>query len=580
MKVIGQFLKPYKLAAVIAIIFMLAELAVELFQPLLMAQIINEGVMKENLHIVIVWGSVMILFSILAFIAGIANTFYASHVSQSFSYDMRKTLFKRVQSLSYSQFTIFPKGSLMTRLTNDVQQLQVTVFMVLRIMLRAPLLIIGGLVMAFIVHPSLAMFLGVVVPLLFVFVVNLFNKGGKMFKTVQQRLDQVNNVMSENLAGMKLIRAFRRSDYEINRFEEVNKQLKERTASVLRFMEVTMPALLLLMNMTVICILWFGNKEIMVGTANVGEVVAIVNYSTRITSALSMFSFLIVIFSRSKASASRIEEVLETPADMSDTANDEQIKQINGEVTFENVGFYYQDETRWALKNVSFSVKPGQTLAILGATGSGKTTVMHLIPRLYDTCEGKVLIDGVNVKDYNQDFLRKQIGIVPQEALLFTGTIRENILWGKHDATDSEIQAACEHAQIAETIKELPEQLDTLIGQRGVNLSGGQRQRLTIARALIRKPSVLLLDDSTSALDSKTEQKLLKALASYNGTKIMVTQKISTALHADRIMLLLNGEKVAEGTHEELQRHSSLYRDIITSQLEGRRESNVMETTK
>lgn len=579
MKGIVQFLKQYKIAAIIAIIFMLAELVVELFQPLLMAQIINEGVMKQNLHTVIIWGSIMIFFSLLTFVAGIFNTFYASHVSQSFSYDMRKALFQRVQSLSYSQFTLFPKGSLMTRLTNDVQQLQTTIFMLLRIMLRAPLMIIGGLVMAFVVHPSLAMFLGVVVPVMFVFLLFLLNKGGKMFKTVQQKLDHVNNVMSENLAGMKLIRAFRRSDYEINRFEEANQQLKERTASVLRFMEVTMPVLLLLMNITVICILWFGNKEIMVGTANVGEVVAIVNYSTKITSSLSVFSFLIVAFSRSKASASRITEILDTPADMSDSATQQHVGPLQGEVTFDNVGFYYQDKARRALNKLSFTVKSGQTLAVLGATGSGKTTLMHLIPRLYDASEGEVRIDGINVKDYNQDFLRKQMGIVPQEALLFTGTIKENLLWGKHDASDADIQEACEHAQIYETIQQLPGQMDAIIGQKGVNLSGGQRQRLTIARAFIRKPSILLFDDSTSALDTKTEQKLLRELRSYQGTKIIVTQKISTAIHADRIMLLQNGEKVAEGTHDYLQQHSSLYRDLLKSQLEGRGESYVMETT-
>ncbi|MEH6942434.1 ABC transporter ATP-binding protein [Bacillus sp. JJ722] len=580
MKTIVQFLKPYKIAAIIAIIFMLAELIVELFQPLLMAQIINEGVMKQDLHTVILLGSVMIFFSLLTLVAGIFNTFYASHVSQSFSYDMRNALFQRVQSLSYSQFTLFPKGSLMTRLTNDVQQLQTTIFMVLRIMLRAPLMIIGGLVMSFIVHPSLAMFLGVVVPFLFVFLLYLLNKGGKMFKTVQQKLDHVNNVMSENLAGMKLIRAFRRSDYEINRFEEANQQLKERTATVLRFMEVTMPALLLLMNITVICILWFGNKEIMVGTANIGEVVAIVNYSTRITSSLSVFSFLIVAFSRSKASASRITEILDTQAEMSDSTNKKHTSHLQGEVTFKNVGFYYQDKTRWALKNLSFTVKPGQTLAVLGATGSGKTTLMHLIPRLYDASEGEVLIDGINVKDYNQEFLRKGMGIVPQEALLFTGTIKENLLWGKQDASDAAIQEACDHAQMYETIQKLPGHMNALIGQKGVNLSGGQRQRLTIARALIRKPSILLFDDSTSALDTKTEQKLLSSLRSYHGTKIMVTQKISTAIHADRIMLLQNGEKVAEGTHDYLQQHSSLYRDLLKSQREGRRDGYVMETTK
>lgn len=575
----GRFLKPYQLAATVALFFMLTELAVELVQPLLMARIINDGVMKEDLHTVVVLGSVMMLFTLVAFLAGIFNTIYASHVSQNFSYDLRKALFQRVQSFSYSQFSLFPKGSLMTRLTNDVQQLQTTIFMVLRVMLRAPLLIIGGLVMAFIVHPSLAIFLGVIVPVLFVILLILLNKGGKMFKTVQQKLDSVNNVMSENLAGMKLIRAFRRSAYEVGRFEKVNIDLKERTASVLRFMEVTMPALLLLMNLTVIFILWFGNHEISIGTANVGEVVAIVNYSTRITSAMSMFSFLIVIFSRSKASAGRVAELMETTPDMQDHLEEPLNTPIKGQIAFEKVGFYYENESRWVLKDLSFTINPGQTLAILGATGSGKTTLLHLIPRLYDAKEGAVYIDGVNVMDYKQENLRNHIGIVPQEALLFTGTIRENLLWGKPNASEAEMQRACEDAQIAEMIQHIPNQYEAVIGQKGVNLSGGQRQRLTIARALIRKPSILLFDDSTSALDTKTEKKLLHALTSYKGTKLIVTQKISTAIHADIIMLLQDGQKVAQGTHAELQEQSALYRALLQSQ-NGGGHNHVMEAIK
>ncbi|MGM9923568.1 MAG: ABC transporter ATP-binding protein [Bacillus sp. (in: firmicutes)] len=577
---IWRFVKPYKMAAALAVLFMLAELAVELLQPLLMARIINEGVMKENLHTVIVWGGVMMLFSMLAFGAGIFNTLYAAHASQSFSYDARKQLFRRVQALSYSQFNLFQGGALLTRLTNDVQQLQMTVFIMLRIMLRAPLLVIGGLVMAFIVHPSLSIFLAFVVPVLFIFMVFMLNKGGKMFKIVQQKLDHVNNVMGENLAGMKLIRAFRRSGHEMDHFKAANEALKERTASALRFMEITMPVLLLLMNTTIICMLWFGNKEIMAGNANVGEVVAVINYATRITSALSVFTFLITIFSRSRASAARVDEILQTPAEMTDTDGAGSGHPLKGEITFRNVGFYYEDETRWALKNLSFTVKPGRTMAILGATGSGKSTIMHLIPRLYDTSAGSVLIDGVDVRDYPQKFLRRQIGIVPQEALLFTGTIKENISWGKADATDEEIKEACEHAQIATAIEQLPGGMDAVIGQKGISLSGGQRQRLTIARALVRKPSILLFDDSTSALDAKTEEKLLQALDSYHGTKLIVTQKISTASHADVILLLEDGEKAAEGTHESLKRQSALYQKLLKSQLEGRGELRAVETGK
>lgn len=474
MRSVWHFISPYKIVAFVALFFMMAELVVELLQPLLMSKIINEGVMERDFQVVAIWGSVMLLFSLLAFVAGIFNTFYASHASQRFGYDVRKSVFQKVQSFSYSQFSLFPTGSLMTRLTNDVQQLQNTMFMMLRIMVRAPLLIIGGLLMSFIVHPTLALFLAVVVPILFLFLLILKRKGSKMFKIVQDSLDQVNTVMGENLAGMKLIRAFQRRDYEVNRFEEASNELMKRTVSVLRLMEVTMPALLLLMNITVVCILWFGHKELSLGTANVGEVVAIVNYSTRITSSLSVFSFIIMAFSRAQASAQRLDEVLMTPINMADIKEQKNITTMKGEITFSNVGFRYEGTDKWALRNITFTVGAGQTMAILGATGSGKSILMNLIPRLYDTSEGSVSIDGVNIRDYRQESLRHKIGIVPQESLLFTGTVKENILWGNRDATDEEIIAACKDAQIYKTIEKLPGGLQSIIGQKGINLSGGK----------------------------------------------------------------------------------------------------------
>ena len=579
MKNVWSFIHPYKLAAGCALFFMLVELIVELLQPLLMAKIINEGVMAQNLEIVMLWGGIMLLFSVIALAAGFFNTFYAAHVSQSFAYDIRTSVFRKVQELSYLQFSLFPAGSLITRMTNDIQQLQNTMFMLLRIMARAPLLIIGGLVMSFIVHPKLALLLAVVVPLLFVFLVFLMNRGGKLFAAVQDKLDSVNNVMGENLAGMKLIRAFLRRNYEVNRFKAANEDLQERTVKALRFMEITMPVLLLLMNITVVFLLWFGSREMLAGSANVGEVVAIVNYATRITSALSVFSFIIMVFSRAKASAQRVNEVIHTEGDMADeeTAVEPRMK---GSIVFDNVSFKYPDQDRWALKNLSFTIEAGKTLAILGATGSGKTTLINLIPRLMDPVAGDVKIDGLNVKDWKQKLLRGNIGIVPQESLLFTGTIKENLLWGNRQASDEEVVEACKHAQIHSSILAFPNKLDTIIGQKGVNLSGGQRQRLAIARALIRKPKILLFDDSTSALDSKTEKQLLHDMSSYDSTKIFITQKISTAVNADKIILLQHGEKVAEGTHAELSKQSSLYQAILQSQMEDGRKRHVLETTK
>ena len=558
---------------------MLVELVVELFQPIIMAKIINEGVMEQDVNTVLFWGSIMLSFSFIVLIAGVFNTIYASHASQSFALDLRKGLFAKVQSLSYSQFSLFSAGSLITRLTNDIQQLQNTLFMSLRIMVRAPLLIIGGLVMAFFVHFQLALLLAVVVPFLFFILVILFTKGSKSFQKVQQKLDWVNTVMGENLAGMKLVRAYVKKDHETERFEQASKELSKKTASVLQFMEVTLPALLLIMNITIVGILWFGSQQMDLGTANVGEVVAVVNYATRITAALSIFSFIITAFSRAKASASRVEEILHIPIGMVDYKTTASVKNLKGSVTFENVSFSYNENETKILKNISFRLQAGQTMAILGATGSGKTSLLNLIPRLFDVEEGTVYIDDIDVRQYKQEELRQKIGIVPQNPLLFTGTIKENILWGNQQATDEEIIKACADAQIFDTIQKFPNQLQTLIGQKGVNLSGGQRQRLAIARALVRKPKILLFDDSTSALDLQTEHKLLEALKMYDTTTIMVTQKVSTATRADYILLLDGGEKIAEGTHTYLKENSPLYQAILQSQAKEGSQAYALEGT-
>ena len=574
---IWRFIRPYKVPAGIAILFMLLELAVELVQPLLMAKIINEGVMEKDPGVVSLWGGIMMFLSVVAFFAGIMNTFYASHTSQSFSYDIRNSTFRHIQSLSYSQFSIFSTGSLLTRLTNDIQQLQNTVFMMLRIMLRAPLLIIGGLTMALIVDVRMGMFLAVTVPVLFSFLIYIFAKGSRMFRTVQEKLDQVNTVIGENLTGMKLIRAFQRRNYEEVRFSGANAALKEKTSSVLRFMEVTMPSLLLLMNITIIVILWYGHNEINTAKTDVGSVVAIINYATRITSSLSVFSFIVMAFSRARASAQRLDEVLQTEPSMTDPAMHAEKGEIRGEITFKNVSFTYDSQSVYALKNLSFTVAPGETLAVMGATGSGKSTLVNLIPRLYDSVEGTVAIDGTDVRDMKQTDLRMAIGVVPQTAMLFTGTIKENLLWGDRDATDEELEAACRAAQIYGLIERMPDRFATRVGQKGVNLSGGQRQRLSIARALMRKPAILLFDDSTSALDINTERRLLGALKNYKSTKIFITQKISTAKEANKILLLKDGEKIAEGTHEDLMKHSVLYNEILKSQNEEGRESHAIE---
>ncbi|MFD2682969.1 ABC transporter ATP-binding protein [Bacillus seohaeanensis] len=567
MSKIFTYIKPYRVAVGVAWALMLVELAVELLNPLFMAKIIDEGIVKEDLSVVMLWGGIMVGISLLAFIAGLSNSFLAAHTSQGFGFDVRKSLYDKIQSFSFATFNKIPASSLITRMTNDVKQVQNTIFMSLRIMLRAPLLVIGATIMALFVNAKLSLILLVVIPFLWVFLFWVLKKGWGLFQLVQENLDRVNNVVKENLAGMRLIRAFIRKDYEEKRFEHSNRQAKFRTTAALNFMEIIMPILMLVMNGVILVVLWYGSFEVSTGGAQVGEVVAIVTYVTRISSIFSVFSFIITSFSRARASANRIGEVLDTEVDLLEEEEvDAKHHVTRGLIEFKNVCFRYPNTKTTILHNVSFAVRPGETVSIMGATGAGKTSLFQLIPRLYDVTQGEILLDGENVKNITSDSLRKSIGYVPQQPLLFSGSIKENLLWGKEDATMEEVIKAAKDAQIDKTIETLPNQYDTLLGQKGINLSGGQKQRLSIARALIRQPKLLLLDDSTSALDLKTEAKLLKALKGYTCTTIIITQKVSTALESDKILLMEGGRLIAEGSHEELLVNSSLYQKIYQSQ--------------
>ncbi|MNZ64942.1 putative ABC transporter ATP-binding protein [compost metagenome] len=476
-------------------------------------------------------------------------------------------MYEKVQAFSFANFNRFPESSLITRLTNDIMQLQNTVFMGLRIMLRAPLLVIGSIAMAFVVQPKLAIWLAAVVPFLAVFLLWVLKKGERLFRSVQQQLDQVNSVMQQNLIGMRIVRVFVRMSHEVSRFGKSSEQLMNRTIAALRLTEATMPIVLLVMNASVIAILWFGRFELDASGATVGEIVAVVNYATRTTAALSIMSMIVINFSRARASAQRIEEVLVTEIDLKDNELSIKGNELGrGSVTFENVTFRYPDSEQQVLRHISFEAEPGAAIAIMGATGSGKSSLVQLIPRLYDVQEGVVRIDGMDNRMLRLEQLRRHIGYVPQDIMLFTGTVEQNIRWGKEDATMEEVIEAAKLAQIHETIMKLPEQYETIVGQKGVNLSGGQKQRLTIARALVRKPLILLLDDSTSALDVQTEAALLRSLRNMNCTTFIITQKISSTVGADKILLLDEGELLAQGTHEQLLRESSLYRKIYESQ--------------
>ncbi|PLR95418.1 ABC transporter ATP-binding protein [Bacillus sp. T33-2] len=563
-----SFLKPYRFHMAFAFSLMLVELAVELWQPLLMARIIDDGIVKKDLGLVLELGGLMLGLSVLAFASGITNSFFAAHASQNFGFDVRNSMLEKILSFSFTNLTQFSTSSLITRMTNDVNQLQNTLFMSLRIAMRAPLLVIGGIVMAFFVNIKLALIFAAVIPVLLIFLLWIMNKAALLFEVVQGKLDRVNAVIRENLAGMRLIKAFARGTHEETRFEKANETLMATTAFTLRLTETTIPVLLLFMNFSILILLWFGHFEVNTGEMKVGEVVAIVNYATRITSAFSMFSFIIIVFSRAKASKSRIEDVLITEVDLRDARDiDGKAEVKDGKIEFKRVTFGYPGAGAPVLQEISFTAEPGETVALMGATGAGKSTLFHLIPWLYDTSSGEILIDGKNIRLFKLENLRRQVGLVPQEALLFTGTVQENIGWGKEDASDIELIEAAQGAQIHDTIEKFPLKYETLIGQKGVNLSGGQKQRMSIARALVRRPKILLLDDSTSALDIKTEAKLLSALKHYKSTTLIITQKISTAMAADKILLLEDGKLHQEGSHELLLRKSSLYRQIYQSQL-------------
>lgn len=567
MKKVFSFLKPYKLPIAVAYSLTFVELAIELMLPLFLGKMINSGVEQQDLNSIIMWGSIMIGLAFIAFVSGILNSFYASHTSNGFAYDIREELFKKIQSFSFANLNEYPTSSLVTRFTNDIRQIQNTIYMGLRIMVRAPLMVVGGVIMAFVINAKLAFIFLITVPLLIGFLIWVLKRSSKMFETVQERVDTVNRVMQENLAGMRLVKAFLRRDYEEGRFTKANQDLALMTRKTFRFVETSMPILLFVMNLSLIFILWFGNIQSVAGETDVGDVVAIVNYALRITMSISMFSFIILAFSRMKASSERLSEVLDVDirlAHLKDVQIDQQV--TRGKVAFQDVSFTYPTMPCPVLEHISFTVQPREQLAIIGATGSGKTTLFQLLPRLYDTNSGTIQIDDQPITHYQLDELRGSIGYVPQNPLLFSGTIKDNIIMGKEDATQAEMEQAAKDAQIHDLILRLPKQYDTLISQRGVNLSGGQKQRVSIARALIRRPKILMLDDSTSALDLTTESRLLDAIQADHCTTFIVTQKVSTAIRADRIALMDYGKILAIGTHEELLEQSDLYHKIVTSQ--------------
>ncbi len=575
MRKLFRYLKPYWVYAILAPLLMLLEVFMNLLQPMYMKKIVDVGIAQMDMVYVLQTGLMMILIAFIALLGGLGCVVFSELASQHFGADLRRDAFKKVQSLSFGNIDRIETGHLITRLTNDITLVQDVISMMLRILVRAPFQVIGSLIMAVLISPKLSLVLLCMIPILFLSLGLVIRKGGPLFKKVQKKLDKVNGVMQENLAGIRVIKAFVREEYEIKRFGKANEDLKDMMMKAARYISLIFPIMMLVINFALIAVIWIAGLDITAGNLEIGGLMAFINYLMQMLMSLIMMAGLMMMVSRATASSERIQEVLDSEPEIKDTDNPKAVSQLNGKITFKNVTFSYDEEKHDpVLKNINFTAEPGKTVAILGATGSGKTSLVNLIPRLYDVTEGSVLIDDIDVRDYDKKSLRKKIGMALQQSILFSGTIRDNIRYGCPEVSDEEVIIAAKTAQAHEFISSMPDGYDTELGQRGVNLSGGQKQRIAIARALITKPAILILDDTTSAVDVKTEgliQDELKKMMKQC-TSIIVAQRISTVLEADKILVLDDGEIAAEGNHKSLIESSPIYQDIYQSQL-GKKEA-------
>jgi len=567
---LSGYLRSYRGLMVAAPAMMLVEVIMDLLQPRLMQHIVDVAIPAGDLSLVADTGLLMLGAALLGTVGGAGNTVVAVRVAQGFAADLRDALYRKVQSLSFGNLDRLGTGELITRLTNDVTQVQELILIVLRIMVRAPMLLVGSLVMAVLTSPRLALLLLVLGPVVLGFITWMIRRARPMFTGVQECLDDLNAVMQENLAGVRVVKAFVRGDHERSRFGRANNSLMDQTIRVARLIAVGMPFMMLTMNLGVICTLWFGGIDVARGQMQPGQIIAFVNYLLIVLRSLMMVSMLLMRLARAGASADRITEVLDGESDVTDRPGAARVTRPGGRVAFERVSFQYAGSGGDpVLRDISFVAEPGQRIALLGATGSGKSSLVHLIPRFYDVTGGRVTIDGVDVRDLTQESLRRAVGVALQDAVLFSGTVRENLRYARPEASEEVVVAAARVAQVHGFIEALPQGYDTVIGQRGVNLSGGEKQRVAIARALLAQPSVLILDDSTSAVDVETEAAIQEALAdgASRCTVFVVAQRISTVLNMDTILVLEDGSIAAEGTHRSLMSASPIYREIYDSQL-------------
>ena len=563
-----RYLRPYKISIAVVLFLIMVQSFSELYLPTLMADIVDTGVMNQDIPFIWKIGGVMLLVAALGTICSIGVSYYSAKVSMSFGKELRYKVFSHVENFSLQEFDQIGTSSLITRTTNDITQVQQVVNMILRMMVAAPIMAIGGILMAYSQDPNLSKIFLVAIPILFMIILLVVWKGIPLFKLVQVRLDHVNRVLRENLTGVRVIRSFNRIDHEKKRFQHANAELTDTSIKVNKIMATLMPALMLIMNYTVISIIWFGAVRIDDGDMQVGGLMAFIQYAMLIMFSMIMLSMMFVMIPRASASATRIYDVLQMKPTMKETTNSITTHK-KGYIEFQNVTFSYPGAEVPALKDLSFQVKPGETTAIIGGTGTGKTTLLKLIPRFYEVDSGMILVDGVNIKDMTLENLREKIGIVPQKAVLFTGSVKENICFGTEDATTEDILHVATIAQANDFVLNMQEGFESTISQGGSNLSGGQKQRLAIARALLRKPEIYLFDDSFSALDYKTDAKLRAALKeeTTHSAVLIVAQRVATVMDADCIIVLDEGHVAGMGTHQELIRTCGVYQEIVSSQL-------------
>lgn len=581
MKVL-RYLKPYWVFALLCPLAMILEVSMDLLQPTLMSDIVDNGILgdaaaDENLRYVLITGLKMLVFSLIGCFGGIASAAFGTAAAQKMGNDLRKDAFAKVMHMSFQQTDKFTTGSLVTRLTNDITAIQEFVAMSLRMFVRTGMQFIGGIAVILTLNVNFGIVLVISLPVQLIAVAIIMKKASPLFSIVQSRLDKVNSVVQENVSGARVVKAFTREEYEINRFDNANTDLMTTNLKVQKLLATLNPILMIIMNASVIAIIMIGGFQVEAKAMQVGEVMAAVTYITQILMSVMMVGMMFQQVSRSAASMKRVNEVLSTNPVISD-GHKSADSDNSGTVEFRNVDFSYPGSSgKPVLSGIDLKAEKGQMIAILGSTGCGKTSLVNLVPRFYDATKGDVLVDGVNVKDYDVDTLRSKIGVVLQKSELFSGTVAENIRWGCETATDEEVKTATKIAQAEEFIDGFNDGYDTMISEKGASLSGGQKQRMAIARAIIKKPEILIFDDSTSALDLSTEAKLHKALReSLSGvTVIMIAQRIASVMRADKIAVLENGSICAFGTHKELMESSSVYRDIYYSQMKQGEEEAV-----